>query len=713
MALIIKTGKGIYDVPTDFEIELEITSPIYTDKGSQTMAATLPGTTHNLSIAGYINREDIANAPEKDVMAVIADGIYRRTGKQNITSASRKSGIVCNIGFDESLMYEAWNNVSLKKLPELPTYKPAGGITALIDHLSNVMRYNTPADYYVFPVQVKNETSDDVAYPEFINPIEQINGAYDLKKNVRTEKMVMSGTLIDVKLPAGYGISPFIRVSKILELIFSAYGFELIENPFATHYQLKKLVVLNNVTDAIVEGQIIYKDMMPDCTINDFLDALFCRTGARFFVNGDNKTARIKLLKDTFSSTPFADWTSLKAADLVPNYELPKQLRLSASTSFEGSATDADSFEEFLDKYKGIITEVKNTSPGYVPDNTYICYQASTGRFYKRNVVTKSVSLLSSDFFSWDKKAANIEYEDISGMDECLPMGFCNNLLVPQYMAGTVNFNTTLRGAKVDEQKKDTPLCFCFAMGLAKDEKNASLGYYFGSSLCRDPAGNYFRDNNGNTYQYSLVFRGEDGAFYRFFKEWDAILRHSNHTLDGEVNLDKSNLTKIESFRPILLSGQKLMIESVRHTMPYKKGKSVTVKLRSVKLLKPYNLSEEQSIATMTPQISKWITITYEDRVFEQAIRDAEKEHDVSHSNVGMIYIVREITSRPTDEEFAAYLPPSKEDVLNAKEILNTYRARLKYTIVVVLGNPPNTHTVEKDYVDELTYEAGIKAVTM
>lgn len=713
MALTIKTTKGIYDVPTDFELEVEVTSPIYTDKGSQTMATTLPGTIHNLSIIGYINRIDIANTPAKDIQAIIADGIYQRTGKQNITSASIESGIVSNIGFDESLMYEAWNNISLKKLPDLPVYKPAGGIIAIMDHLSNVMKYKISADYYVFPIQVKNESADDVTYPEFINPIEKTGSSYDLKKNARTEKMVISGTVVEIKLPAGYGISPFIRVSKILQLIFSAYGFKLIENPFETHYQLKKMVVLNNVVDAIVEGQINYKDMMPDCTINDFLDSIFCRTGARIFVNGDNKTARIKLIKDTFSSTPFANWTQLKAIDPVPNYETPKQIRLSANTSFDGASVDAESFEEFLEKYRGIITEVKNTPPGYVPDNTYICYQASTGRFYKRNVITKSVSLLSSDFFSWDKKSDNIEYEEISGSDECLPMSFCNNLLVPQYMAGTVNLNTTLRGANAEDTKKDTPLCFCFAMGLATNENNASLGYYFGSSLCRNPAGNYFRDNDGNTYNYSLVFRGEDGAFNRFFKEWDAILRHSNHILEGEINLDKINLTKIETWRPVLLSGQKLMIESVKHIMPYKAGRSATVKLRTVKLLKPYDLKKEQSIVTMTPQTSKWITITYQDRIFDQAVKDAEQRHNVNYRDIGMVDVIREIVSSPTDEEFAAYLPPSKEDVLHSKEILNTYKANLKYTIVNVLGSPPNVHTVKQDFVDELTYEAGIKAATI
>lgn len=711
MALTIKTQKGIYDVPTDFQMEVEITSPIYTDKGSQTLASTLPATKRNLYIADYIHRVDIVNAPGKDVMAIIADGIYRRTGKQNITSASRESGIVANFGFDESLMYEAWNNVSLKKLPNLPVYKPDGGITALMEHLSNVMRYNESADYYVFPIQVKNESSGDVVYPEFVNPIDRAeNGTYDLRKNARTEKVVISGALVDVKLPTGYGISPFIKVSKILDLIFSAYGFKLVENPFDTHYQLKKMVVLNNVADAIVQGQIEYKNMMPDCSVNDFLDALYCRTGAKVFVDGNTRTAKVILIKDAISATPFSNWTLLKSSELVPSYGVAKQLKLSAGTSFEGADVESDSFEEFLEQYNGIITEVKGASPGYIPDDTYICYQASTGRFYKRNVITKNVSLVSSDFFPWNKKTVNVESEEVTGADECLPMAFTNSLLVPQYLAGTVNLNTTLRGAKVEEQKEDTPLCFCFAMGLATDEKGNSSGYYFGSSLCRDPAGNYFRDSNGNTYTYSLVFRGEDGAFNRFFKEWDAILRHSNHTLTGKFNIDRINLTKIDVGRPLLISGQKLMIESVKHAMPYRINKPATVKLRTTKLLKPYELESEQGIAVMKPQTTKWVMVSYTDSVFEVAIKAAEIRHGVNWRDIGMVDIVKEVVTRPEDKEFAAYLPPSEEDVAAGKEVLNTYEAKLKYTIVAVIGSPPNTHQVKRDEEDPLSYQAGIRA---
>ncbi|WP_254150721.1 hypothetical protein [Bacteroides fragilis] len=65
MALTIQTEKGIFDLPRDFSVEIENTSPIYTDKGSQTIASTLPATGHNLSMVDYIHRPDIRNAPKR------------------------------------------------------------------------------------------------------------------------------------------------------------------------------------------------------------------------------------------------------------------------------------------------------------------------------------------------------------------------------------------------------------------------------------------------------------------------------------------------------------------------------------------------------------------------------------------------------------------------------------------------------------------------
>lgn len=42
----------------------------------------------------------------------------------NITQASHSTGIVSNIGFDESEIYNIWNSVTLRSFEGLPKYSP-------------------------------------------------------------------------------------------------------------------------------------------------------------------------------------------------------------------------------------------------------------------------------------------------------------------------------------------------------------------------------------------------------------------------------------------------------------------------------------------------------------------------------------------------------------------------------------------------------------
>ncbi|MCS2897721.1 hypothetical protein NXX47_16540 [Bacteroides fragilis] len=66
---------------------------------------------------------------------------------------------------------------------------------------------------------------------------------------------------------------------------------------------------------------------------------------------------------------------------------------------------------------------------------------------------------ISSDFFPWDKGTPGVEYLEITGKDECVPMAFKTGLLTPGYLAGAVNINTTLRGAAKEQggEEADTP----------------------------------------------------------------------------------------------------------------------------------------------------------------------------------------------------------------------------------------------------------------
>ena len=66
MALRISNASGTFDLSKDFSTEIEDSSPIYNERGSQSIAATIPGTKNNFRLNGHIQRTDIDSAPVAD-----------------------------------------------------------------------------------------------------------------------------------------------------------------------------------------------------------------------------------------------------------------------------------------------------------------------------------------------------------------------------------------------------------------------------------------------------------------------------------------------------------------------------------------------------------------------------------------------------------------------------------------------------------------------
>ena len=277
MALkIFNSDNEALDIEQGFSIEIEDTSPIYNERGSQTTSVSLPKTKRNNQYAGYAGRLDLKNKPCVDKRVTLSEGVYHRTGKININQYSK--GYHCNIGFDESELYNAWDGVSLQSL-DWPTYSPSGGISAVISHLNQVYNNTVTADYHIFKAIVTCQEKDGTTYFEYLNEIlgTSTYNNVSLVSAARTETFLINGDEVAVDLPEGYAISPFLKVSYILEKIFSVYGYKIVESPFADHVQLSRMVVMNNSADTIVKGFIDYNDLLPECTIIEFLNSLYCR----------------------------------------------------------------------------------------------------------------------------------------------------------------------------------------------------------------------------------------------------------------------------------------------------------------------------------------------------------------------------------------------------------------------------------------------------
>lgn len=625
MSLKIQNAQGTFDLPPDYNIEIEDTSPIYNERGSQSVAATLPSSRNNLRLTNHIHRLDTDQVPAQDSRVTVSDGAYRRIGKMNITQASRISGIVSNIGFDESEMYSIWNAVSLRSLKDLPIYKAANGAPDIITYLDEIMnekRTDTP--FHVFPICVslpsRTENGTLKFYPEYLNSTIKKNAGtgYSLNGNARTETYLLNNEPVVTSLPAAYGITPFLKVSWILDTLFTYYGYKVTENPFATHPQLSRLVVLNNSADCGVKGFIDYTDLMPDCTINEFLQSLYCRFGMLYFVDGKTKTVRFKFLRDIISKPALQDWSNLKTSELTINYASPKQLKLSAGTSISGSypevtaAPTSDTLDKLLKPYQYIVADKY--------EDGYLSYAPHLGLYALRRVYNQKVETVSSDFFPWDK-GDNIAYEEISSVDESLPIKTAhpdNGNTCPAYLLGKSHRYTNIATSDVElseERNTQTPLCFCFSLPIT------ATPYPYGSPRCLGPYNAAIKDTGGHLFDISLVFVGENGLFNRFWKEYDAILRHASHSIESELHLSHNQLLNSDFASPIGIDGQRLLIDSFRYALPLRPTYPATVSLRTLKLLKPYDLDKEQQIPIIKQQY-KWVLINNRESITNSVIAD-------------------------------------------------------------------------------------------
>lgn len=722
MSLKIKNASGTFDLPNDFNIEIEDTSPLYNERGSQSIAATLPASRKNLTLVHHIHRVDTDHTPTADDRVIVSDGVYNRLGKMNITQASRSGGIVSNIGFDESEVYSIWNAVSLRTL-DAPILKPRS-TSATITLLDGIMNEtHSEEGLAVFPICVAMPSKTDTVngkevityYPEYINKVTQSNDTYRLVANARQETYLLNSEPILTSVPEGYGITAFLKVSWLLNFIFKKYGYTVTENPFSNHPQLSRLVVLNNTADACVKGFLDYSDLMPDCTINEFLQALYCRFGMTYFVDGRTKSVKLKLIKDLITNPTSKDWSLLKAAPPIINYNSPQQLKLSAGTSIAGpyqnliAAPNAETLDKFLKPFNYVVSS--NFTRGY------LYYSKSDGIYTVRNIYTKQLEAKSSDFFPWDK-GSNIGYMEISSVDECLPIKGPypdNQPTCPAYLLGKVHQYTNIASADIelsDAQSTQTPLCFCFSFPREK------VSYPYGSPRCYTYDGSTVTVNN-HTFDISMTFVGENGLFNHFWKEYDAVLRYANHSIETSMHLNHNQLLNSDFSQAINLDGQRLLLDNFRYTLPLSLARPATVNLRTLKLLTPFDQDKDQSIHT-TEQLYQWAVHNNRENVVDvntyQQIAAWKKALLPPAEWLGTTR-KNEVTDQVSDVEIP-FTTPSQEDYDSQREYyikrLN-YSFDLYYKIRVPDGQTSSGNTIwkDKEYGGvhyDLQYDLSLKA---
>jgi hypothetical protein len=611
----ITTDNGAFDLSADFTIQIDEKSPITNDMGSQSVPVTIPCTPKNARITGHAQRLDLGvKTMNGDNSCVIQDGVYVRRGTVNIVSASRKDGITLNIGFDNSEAYSKWKQTMLNQLTVCPR-KQFESVQELCLHMAQLYWGDIPDDdYAVFEVMVanpsgKNDNEEERKYPVFLNKTAD-DGSFIAAQ--RTEDVVINSKVYSTTLPMGYGITPFLRVWRVLELIFEEFGYTLEENPFKDNPELASVVVLNNTADACVTPTLDYKDLMPSCSVEDFLKSIYARFGAVYTISTDTRKARVRLIRDILKMTAEQDYSKDLADYPLITYAEPKQLKLSAKTSLEGAAPEVERFEDFTKDgaKRPFVTDVI----GSIYHNFML--ERTTGKWFRYDEELKALKEVSSSFFVWDRKEKGVEYEDIVSEDESVPVMLRtgdNASIIPLYLVGTVHRYTDLKvsdDTDVTDDKNETPLAFMLALKMPQRPSENVGKHCFGSSFPYTHTGSRIQID-GNDFSFGLTWQFQSGLFVKFWKDYDAILRHANNQVEVDTLLPVHKTVMVDFLRPAMIKGQLLLIDALSYSLPANKSTKVSFTFKTLRMIGPYDLEREQYILPIEELHGslKWIQI--------------------------------------------------------------------------------------------------------
>lgn len=699
MSIIIRikaTGE-VFDIIPGFKLEINNASPIFNELGSKSVSTTFPKTPHNMRLFGFSNRLDIKSKPETKIPVIVSTGSYVRDGvlyQNSAYNTERTFGVV--IAFNEGIMYEAMSDILLTELSNLPVVEKS--VPDLIADMNKLFTVDDPNEKLsVFEIDFKKQTyresvsGEEVEkeFSEYVNSPSSVNGKFELLVRENTY-IVEDNALVEISVPEGYGITPFVRVWYVLELIFNHFGFKVNENPFTSDFQLKRLCVLNNTIDALVSGRLDYKQLLPRVTINEFLQSLYCRFGLKVFFDSNTNEVNLLLIRDIFQNN---NTEAIKQSSLLDiDYTSPKQLKLSVAKNLDQSNTEVETYEEFLLKYNNTIGTIERAFTDVEVGGIY--YDPRAGIFLQRSTINQERKFLSSIHFDWNKKVEDFETEEITSIDEALTMehgddtgsAFLYYGLDPQLM----NSILTVNGTETDQDTTNV-LAFAYDMGEVYFDEGFPERYYpgykFGSifPFAWQQVDILQEDRNGNRFKYALTLVGEYGTFNNFFKEYDAFLRHSNHTVKLEIHSLSFELATIDFIRKRFAESQPLLLDKIDHDLDGQKSQTAKVEARTLRLYEPYDLETEQKLPVFDDILYKWVL--YEDQ--NQMIKNRQEElviekkaMDVPYAHQFVSLSAGEIVEDPNPPGDRTYwfLPPTESQYQNQIQVgRRTYTCKVKF----------------------------------
>lgn len=450
----LTTRNGKIDLPRDFSFNMERSNPLLLDEGDSSVPATLPSSSRNLAAIDHRERIDRAEAYDDKVDAILEVGPIRKHGQLAFDTVHSSKGVNASFYIDNSDLYISSKNKTLKEIFADKT-EVFGTVSAAIEVLQRIYE-GADSDFKVFPVAVSPYEENGVTKYQWNNRTENNMLVY--------ETTIHEGDSIN-SVPEGYGLAPFLKLSRLVELLFYLLGYEVTENCLA-EWPFQRLVIVHNYSDCLCNQTVtlFYKDLVPSCTLSDFLTWLNNKWHVQPVVDSNSRKVKIVAMETMLAIGADMDITHLVEDDFTVQLNPSKRVVMTPTNSIEGTDPAAETFDKLIEKY-GDFAYVNEIEFGQFPTATppvqnSLLLRRATGQFYGSLFDTAfqhyKLKLLGTNHFTYDR-ANSDETEEFSQSD-VIPLMLCEGkaggIWVAPFIGDRKHAHTSYNESATDDKQE-------------------------------------------------------------------------------------------------------------------------------------------------------------------------------------------------------------------------------------------------------------------
>lgn len=554
------TEKGEVALPENFSFTIEKESPFHGDSGTASIPVTLPVSQQTFNKLERPERLGRSTTYIRKLKAKLEAGIIHKDGVLVIDTASRAGGVTASLALDESDLYTSYKEKKLTEIFEGVERTDYNSIVSWVEHLAKCAAGQIDDWFTIATVAVDKEESDGSVTYQFLNDVD-VTSSETVWPLIYKTRSIYEGDK-EIRVPGGYGIAPFFYLGKFLEQLMLQMGYTLRNNKFKTDSVLKKIILLHNAADAICPGTITISDIVPTCTLSDFLEFLNNRFHAQIFVYPEQKIADVVFFEDLLTSDADVDISAMLDGHISITYPDPKQINLESNTDLDDSEPAEDTIHSFVKKYP-VCNSVSEVS--FMEDFTGVCLRRALGRYYRGtyDAATEKYSYEHLGTNNFNYRLKTLEEEDFSASDASYGMisylknsEYRNRPIVAPYIGEKRHPCTTYIGedsSSDDEQE----IILAFAPGAASSNTSIVAGYYLATNQKYDNLGDQWNTWGLNYAEmYPLFWQGYNG-----------LLQNAAPTMNGKFRYSGEQLMSLRLDVKKFFRGMELLMNNISYSI--------------------------------------------------------------------------------------------------------------------------------------------------